>query len=77
MTETNEQLLLRLAKTNKSTEQDSYAMEVLLKRIGFEKARVVSGIAYLEGKGTLNAPPTSIHSVARMLIAGYKKHGVM
>jgi len=57
-----------VSNTNQSSDKDSVMMENLLHRAGFPLARVVVGIVYLEGKGTLDAPPTSIHSMAKMLL---------
>lgn len=58
-----------LAETSKSEDQDSNMMENLLHKVGFPEARVVVGIAYLEGKDTMEAPPMSIHQVAKMLVS--------
>lgn len=62
------QWLEQLAASSESTEQDSNKMQNLLHRVGFSQARVVLGIAYLDGHGTIEAPPVSIHSVAKMLV---------
>lgn len=62
------QWLEQLASSNQSTEQDSNKMQNLLHRIGFPQARVVVGIVYLDGHGTMDAPPASIHSIAKMLV---------
>ena len=74
MVETKQQTLKEwlqdVANTDTSSERDSRMMENLLHRVGFPSARVVVGIVYLEGKGTMEAPPTSIHSIARMLLKG-------
>ena len=60
--------LEEMAGSTVSVEQDSTKMQNLLHRAGFPHAVVVCGIVYLEGKGTIDAPPTSIHSVAQMLV---------
>jgi hypothetical protein len=57
-----------LASRNSSSDEDEKMMANLLRRLGFPKAVCTCGIAYLEGKGTIDAPPTSIHSVANMLL---------
>ena len=57
-----------LANSTSSTEDDSHMMQGLLHRIDFPKAVVVCGIVYVDGKGTMKSPPTSIHSMARMLV---------
>ncbi len=66
--QTVKQWLDELASTNSSSERDSHMMQNLLHRIGFDSARVVVGIVYLEGQGTIEAPPMSIHAVAKMLL---------
>jgi len=58
-----------LAGGTSSTDKDSRMMQSLLHRVGFPEAIVTCGIVYLAGKGTLEAPPTSIHSVVKMLLA--------
>lgn len=60
--------LEHLANTNQSSDEDSTKMQNLLHKVGFPLARVVLGIVYIEGKGTVEAPPTSIHSIAQMLV---------
>ena len=57
-----------LAATDTSSEKDSTMMEACLHKMGFPQARVVVGIVYLEGRGTLEAPPMSIHAIAKMLL---------
>jgi len=57
-----------LATSDISEEEDSTMMANLLHRVGFPSSVVVAGIVYLEGKGTLEAPPVSIHSVAKTLL---------
>lgn len=72
--QTVKQWLVALATSNTSSNQDSIKMANLLHRVGFRRAVVVLGIVYLEGKGTLDAPPASIHSIAKMLLkAGDKR----
>jgi hypothetical protein len=68
--ETVGEMLKRLAESDTSTDEDSQKMQNLLRYAGFPKAVVVVGIVYLEGQGTMEAPPTSIHSVAKMLMKG-------
>ena len=60
--------LADLASSNTSTEKDSEMMERLLKRVGETKARVVGGIVYLNGVGTMEAPPMDIHSFAKGML---------
>uniref|UniRef100_A0A6M3JUT7 Uncharacterized protein n=1 Tax=viral metagenome TaxID=1070528 RepID=A0A6M3JUT7_9ZZZZ len=56
--------LEQLAGDSLSTERDSLQMESILRRVGFNKARVTCGMVYLDGAGE----PASIHSVAGMLV---------
>ena len=56
-----------LATRDTSSGLDSRMMQNLLHKVGFSLAKVVVGIVYLKGQGTIDAPPTSIHSIAKML----------
>lgn len=72
--QTVKQWLEQLANSDTSTDTDSKKMANLLHRVGFSRAVVIYGIVYLEGKGTLDAPPASINSIAKMLLdAGNKQ----
>lgn len=51
-------------------------MQIILRRIGFPKAIVVLGIVYLEGKGTIEAPPTIIHTIAKMILLKAAEEGL-
>jgi len=62
------QWLEELAGNTVSNEADAKRMQGLLRRVGLSRAIVTSGIVYLEGEGTVEAPPADIHSVARMLV---------
>ncbi len=72
VTETKEQTigqwLESLMNTDSSTDKDDSKMQNLLHRIGFASAVVTCGIVYLDGQGTIDAPPTDIHSIAKMLV---------
>jgi len=68
MSENVKEILERLVNTSSSSESDSRFMQVILNKCGFHEAVVVSGIVYLEGRGTFEAPPTSIQSVAQILL---------
>lgn len=67
-TETVGQWLESLASSNSSSDKDSGKMQNLLHRLGFPSAICTLGIVYFEGRGTLDAPPTNIHSTAKMLV---------
>ena len=68
--------LEQLADSTQSTEEDSRMMQGLLRMMKFHKAVVVCGIVYVDGQGTMQAPPTSIHSMARMLVKAQGEHAV-
>lgn len=57
-----------LASKDSSTDKESEAMQELLRLTGFKKAIVTLGIVYLEGRGTIEAPPRSIHTFAKAFI---------
>ena len=67
------QWLESLATSDTSNDSDSNKMQHLLHRIGFPNAVVTCGIVYLEGHGTMDAPPMSLHSIAKMLVNKAKK----
>ena len=67
--ETAGQVLERLSKSESSSEMDSKIMQALLRQTGlYPNAVVVYGIVYLDGKGTIQNPPTSIHAVAKQIL---------
>ena len=74
--ETVKEWMERLAVTNECDDEDERMMLVVLRKLGFPNARVVYGIVYLEGKGTLDAPPADIHTTARMILATAEKQEV-
>ena len=67
------QWLEGLAESSESSERDSQMMENILHRVGWPAARVVIGVVYLDGHGTLENRPMSIHSVAKMLLMAKDK----
>lgn len=71
--QTTREWLMDLTIKNSSGEKDWSKIEILLRKIGFPKAIVTCGIVYLEGKGTIEAPPTSIHTIATMLLSQIRK----
>ena len=62
------QILEILKNADYTTENDEKIMQVILNKIGFKNAVVTCGIVYLEGRGTINCPPTSIQHMAEMLL---------
>ena len=71
--ETITEYLECVSKANSSTDKDSRIMNNLLHTLQFSSAKVVLGIVYLEGHGTLEAPPQSIHTIAGYLLKAFKK----
>jgi len=57
-----------LAQADQSTEEDARMMMGLLRKVGFGRAVCTGGIVYLKGQGTIDAPPTSIHAIAHMML---------
>ena len=76
MNATNEtvgDIVERLSVAESTTETDWPTFQAILRRCGFQRARVVYGIVYLEGKGTMHAPPCDISTMARVLLAAATK----
>ena len=72
--ETKGQALARIASTGQSSEQDDKVITGILQRVGFPNVVVVCGIVYLEGRGTIDAPPTPISTIAGMLLKILKEN---
>jgi len=68
MSETIKDVLERLATTNSSSDKDSQIVQYVLRKIGFSEAVVTTGIVYLEGHGTIENPPSDIHTYAKVLL---------
>ena len=58
----------RLAIAPSTTHDDDMIMESILHKLDFPQAVVICGIVYLEGRGTIDCPPTSINSIAGMIL---------
>ena len=58
-----------IAESTSTTEQDGSTMQNLLRTVGFPSARVVLGIVYLDGRGTIENPPRSMQTIAKSLAA--------
>jgi len=71
---TTKQYIEELAISNTSNERDNKIMQAILRRLNFPMAVVTCGIVYLEGQGTLDAPPMLIHSIAKMILDIDKKN---
>ncbi len=59
-----------LAKSSTSTELDSARMQTLLRRIGHDDAVVACGLVDVKGRGSIQLPPWSRHTMARLLAEG-------
>ena len=60
--------LSELSNSDTSNQEQNDIMQILSRRLDFNKAVVIYGIVYLEGKGTRSAPPTSINAIAKMIL---------
>ena len=67
--------LEKLATSDSSTEEDARELQRALRKVGFGRAVVVYGVAYLDGKGTIANPPRSIHTVAGSLLNAMNERG--
>ena len=67
------EVIERLASSNTCDQNDERMMEAILHKMDFPRAKVTCGIVYLEGRGTLEAPPASIHQIARMILDAINK----
>jgi hypothetical protein len=64
--ETIKDILIRLAKTNTSTEQDEKIIYYLLsEKLNIPNVKVTCGLVYY---GNYNKPPTDIHSTAKIIL---------
>jgi len=64
----------RLADATSTTEQDDKIFQHILRVTNmFPQAVVIYGIVYLDGHGTLEAPPAPICDVASMLLKALEK----
>ncbi len=68
------EILKELEAKESTSESDGKKMQMILNRIGFNKAIVTCGVVYLDGKGTLNNPPTSIQSMAKMILTEMRNY---
>lgn len=68
ITTTVKEWLVTTSEAKSTSEEDDAMMRILLHRVGFPQAVVTCGIVYLEGHGTMEAPPCGITQVAKMLL---------
>ncbi|HDZ26383.1 hypothetical protein LCGC14_1149290 [marine sediment metagenome] len=60
--------LRELAGRDTSSESDEVLMVDILRKIGFPSAVVTCGIVYCDGRGTVEAPPVSVHFMAKVIV---------
>lgn len=65
---TGQEYLESLSNSISSTDDDALKIQNLMKNLGFPNCVVTCGIVYLDGKGTMENPPRSIHSIAKMIL---------
>jgi len=65
-----------IANSSSTSDEDANRIQRLLRQIGFPSARIVLGIVYLDGLGTMENPPTSIQSIAKSLVEISKKNAL-
>jgi len=65
---TVKQWLEELATGESSTQEDEAKLSNLLHQYGFPGAVITCGIVYLEGHGTIEAPPMPIQTIATMIL---------
>ncbi len=65
-----------IANSSSTSDEDANRIQRLLRQIGFPSARIVLGIVYLDGRGTMENPPTSIQSIAKSLVEISKKNAL-
>lgn len=50
--------------------EDGMYMQLLLRKFGFKKVKILAGVVYLEGIGSMEAAPISLREVAREIMLG-------
>jgi len=65
------ELLRKLEANNTVSTDDENLFKSVLAKLGFNNAVIVSGIVYLEGMGTLRAPPAPINQIAGMILKSF------
>lgn len=66
--QTIRQWLEELASKTTSSERDDAIMQGLLRKVKSPLMSCLYGIVYLEGRGTIESLPTSIHAMAKNLL---------
>jgi len=65
---TGKDILNDIANNDTTTTEHDSIMQIILRKIGFPEAIVTCGIVYLKGHGTIDFPPMSIQSIAKMIL---------
>lgn len=58
----------KMANANQTTDNDGQTFQGILRKLGFPNAIVTCGIVYLEGRGTIDAPPAAIPTIAKGIL---------
>lgn len=58
----------KISESNSCNQEDEKFIEIILHKLGFKEAVVVVGIVYLEGRGTIANPPTSVNQTAKSIL---------
>lgn len=66
--------LEQVSKSETTTAEDDVKVQRFLRIAGYPNCVVTLGIVYLEGKGTIQSPPTSIQQVIKTVLLVVKKH---
>ncbi len=67
------EILQRISEKDTCTETDERFITAILQELGFPNVVITCGIVYMEGHGTLEFPPTDVHTVSRMILRNVKK----
>lgn len=67
------EFLTDIIKGDIITDKQDKIMEYFLREIGYKSALVITGVVYLEGKGSMSSPPIVIQAVAEKLLNSVPK----
>ncbi len=65
---TVKEFLEKLAEAKTTDETDEKLLQAVLQKKAFPSAIVTCGVVYLEGHGTIDAPPLPLQTVAKMIL---------
>ena len=66
--------LEKVSQSETTTPEDDVKVQKFLRLAGYPNCVVTCGIVYLEGKGTMESPPTSIQQVINSVLSVVKKY---